>query len=91
MGKPTEQQLQQAIATAISMREEGHDPHNVAKALLNNQYRLDHLEQVFKLTEHYLKAGQDEQIHARLVRAIEHYHQLEDRASSVDHLKFGLD
>lgn len=91
MGQPTEQQMQQALSTAVSMREEGHDPNFIAKALLNTQYRLEHLEQVFKLTEHYLKAGLDEQIHARLVSAIEHYHQLEDRTAAVDHLKFGLD
>ncbi len=91
MGKPTQQQLEQALDAAILMREEGRDPYHVAKALLNSQYRLEHLEQVFKLTEHYLKSGQDEQNHARLIKAIEHYHQLEDRASPDDHLKFGLD
>ncbi|MEH6471063.1 MAG: hypothetical protein V7752_07425 [Halopseudomonas sp.] len=91
MGKPTEVQLQQALATAKEMRERGHDPHFVAKALLNSQYRLERLEEVIKLADHYLKAGQDEQNHARLVRAIEHYHQLEERTEAVDHLRFGLD
>ena len=91
MGKPTQQQLELALGVAADMREADKDPHFVAKSLLNCHYRLMHLEKVVKLAEHYLKAGQDEQNHARLVSAIAHYHQLEDRTEAVDHQKFGLD
>ena len=35
MGKPTAEELQVAIAKAITMREGGHDEDNVAKALLS--------------------------------------------------------
>ena len=91
MGKPTDVQLKQALSTAIDMRERQQDPHFIAKTLLNSQYRLEQMAQVLKMTEHYLKSGQDEQLHARLVKAIDHYHQLEDRTAAVDHLKFGLD
>lgn len=90
MGKPTEAQLQDALDTAISMRENGHDPHFVAKALLNTNYRLEHLEQVFLLVRDYLR-GQDELVHAHLVKAIEHYLELEQRTDPDDHQRFGLD
>lgn len=91
MGKPTQQQLERALNAATDMREADGDPHFIAKSLLNCHYRLEHLEKVFKLTEHYLKAGQDEQNHAKLLTAIAHYHQLEDRTAAVDQRKFGLD
>ncbi|WP_421864291.1 hypothetical protein [Motiliproteus sp.] len=91
MGKPTEQQLETALAVAVDMREREHDPHFVAKSLLNCHYRLEHLEQLLKLTEQYLHAGQNEQQHAHLLVAIEKYHQLDDHTAAVDRLKFGLD
>ena len=91
MGTPSKEQLDQALATAISMRENGHDPHFVAKSLLNCHYRLEHLEAVFKLVQDYLRAGQDEQIHARLVKSIDHYRELEQHTAAEDHLRFGLD
>ncbi|WP_114694663.1 hypothetical protein [Motiliproteus coralliicola] len=91
MGKPTKQQLETALAVAIGMREREHDPHSVAKSLLNCHYRLQHLEEVLKLTEQFLHAGQDEQLHSHLLVAIEKYHQLDDHTAAVDRLKFGLD
>ncbi|MEH6648520.1 MAG: hypothetical protein V7707_00685 [Motiliproteus sp.] len=91
MGKPTHEQLELALSVAARMREADKDPHFVAKSLLNCHYRLEHLEKIVKQAEHYLTAGQDEQNHARLVSAIAHYHQLEDRTAAVDHQRFGLE
>lgn len=39
MRKPTEQQLESALAVSVGMREQEHDLHFVAKSLLNRHYR----------------------------------------------------
>ncbi|HDP89350.1 MAG TPA: hypothetical protein ENN42_05260 [Thioalkalivibrio sp.] len=81
MSKPTDVELKQALAEAARMREHGEDPHHVAKALLNLHYRFRYLEDVLVAAEHYLR-GQGEHEHARLVRAIEHYHEADSLTSS---------
>ena len=83
MSKPTVEELKQALAEAARMREQGEDPHHVAKALLNLNYRFRYLEDVLTAAEHYLR-GQGEHDHARLVRAIEHYHEADARSSGHD-------
>lgn len=71
MGKPTKAELTQALAEAGRMREQGEDPHHVAKCLLNHDYRLKQLEQLQQMTEHYLRAGQGDVDHGKLVRMLE--------------------
>lgn len=85
MAKPTEEELKQALAEAARMREQGEDPHHVGKALLNLHYRLRYLEDVLVAAEHYLR-GQGEHDHARLVRAIERYHE-KDSLTSGEYAK----
>lgn len=80
MSKPTEEELKQALAEAARMREQGEDPHHVAKALLNLHFRFRFLEDVLVAAEHYLR-GQDVHEHARLVRAIERYHEKDSLTS----------
>jgi hypothetical protein len=46
MGKPTNEELQQAITTAIAMRESGHDQDHVAKTLLSLNYRMQKMERL---------------------------------------------
>ena len=46
MGKPTAEQLEQALAQAAWLRENDVDEHFVGKALLNHNYRLHLLEDV---------------------------------------------
>jgi hypothetical protein len=71
MGKPTAEELQQALDTAIRMRESGNDPDFVAKSLLNLNYRLMHLEHVMTAAQHFLHAGQSVTEHRRLLGAIQ--------------------
>ncbi|WP_210396148.1 hypothetical protein [Motiliproteus sediminis] len=79
MGTPTKYELQRALARAAHLRESGQDCYFIGKALLNGHYRLEHLEKVLALTETYLKFGQDEQEHGRLLKAIAEYHRLCER------------
>lgn len=71
MGKPTETELQQAVAAAIKMRETGADPDFVAKSLLNLNYRVKKLERVMTATRRYLHAGQSTSDHLHLIQALQ--------------------
>ncbi|MDO8268432.1 MAG: hypothetical protein Q7T32_11470 [Moraxellaceae bacterium] len=71
MGKPTESELQQAIAFAITMRESGKDPDHVAKALLSLNYRMQKMEKLLSTTKRYLHAGQSATDHRALLLAVQ--------------------
>jgi len=70
MGKPTPQELQQALAEAARMREHDQDSHFLAKSLLNLHYRIGFLEKVMHAAELYLRGEGDRQ-HAVLIKALE--------------------
>lgn len=90
MGKPTDEELTQALAEASRMREQDEDPHHVAKALLNMQYRFKHLEKVLHAAEHYLHSGLAASEHTKLVKAIEEYHAADHRSAGEDDESFAL-
>ena len=71
MGKPTEYELQQALAEAGRLRESGEDEHFVGKTLLNHHYRLGLLEDVLARAKVYLHSGHGSKEHTLLLRAIE--------------------
>lgn len=81
MGKPTDEELKAALTEAARMREQGEDPHFLAKCLLNLNYRIKHLERVLGATERYLHSGLAEHNHAELVRTIEAYKRAEARGT----------
>lgn len=81
MGKPTEEEYKQAIEEAIRMREQEDDPHHMAKALLNLNYRLKYLQRVLHQADYYLHFGQEEAEHTKLLKMIKeakHAEQEED-------------
>lgn len=84
MGKPTEAELSNAIAEATRMRENGDDPHFVAKSLLNLRYRCKYLEKVLQSAERYLHSGQGTREHSQLVRAINEYNAANSRSAGTD-------
>ena len=84
MGKPTEDELKQALAEVSRMREQGDDPHFVAKSLLNIHYRFNLLEKVLQAAERYLHSGQAVHEHTVLVKAINDYHSKEKRSAGED-------
>lgn len=71
MGKPTEEELQHAITTAIAMRESGHDQDHVAKALLSLNYRMQKMERLLDVVKRYLHAGQSATDHRTLLLAVQ--------------------
>lgn len=71
MGKPSQSELQQAIQTAIKMRESDQDPDFVAKTLLNQNYRLQKLERLLETTRRFLHAGQSVTDRRQLLKVLE--------------------
>lgn len=71
MGKPTADQLEQALAQAAWLREHDMDEYFLGKSLLNHNYRLHLLEDVLHKARLYLHSGSSAQAHRELLRAIE--------------------
>lgn len=71
MGKPTKEELEMALAEAGRMREQGEDEFHVAKCLLNHNYRLKQYEDLYQMVEHYIRSGQSDIEHGKLVRMLE--------------------
>ena len=90
MGKPTEGELKQALIEAVRMRENGEDPHHIAKALLNINYRMEAMHRLLQAADKYLHFGQQEREHAVLLRAIEAAKLAEDHDTTLEEEKFGL-
>ena len=88
MGKPTKEQLHQALETAAQMREQGIDPHYVAKALLNMNYRMKYMEKVLHAAELYLRGGLNVHEHTALQKAIDEARSEETRTAGKDSENF---
>lgn len=73
MGKPTEEELKEALQEAGRMREAGEDPKHVAKALLNCHYRLTYADHLYHAAQEYFRTGMDQSAHSRLIKALEDY------------------
>ena len=84
MGKPTESELKSALEEAARMREQGEDPHFIAKALLNLNYRMKYLENVLHAAELYNHSGQSAIEHQRLLAAIKAYHDSDERTAGEE-------
>jgi hypothetical protein len=82
MGKPTDDELKQALAKAVDMREHGDDPDFLAKSLLNLNYRFNVWQKVIDATKRYLHSGHASTEHARLVSAMREAEKIE---SESDH------
>lgn len=71
MGKPTESELEAALAEAARLREHGLDEHFLGKSLLNLNYRMKFMDDLLDKASLYLRSGEGAHEHAELVRAIE--------------------
>jgi hypothetical protein len=91
MGMPTEQELKEALAEAGRMREQGDDPHHVAKALLNLHYRVKSLERVLEATELYFRSGQAVTEHQKLKKALADARAAIERSAAIEQEHFGLE
>ena len=90
MSKPTQEELELALATARMMREQSDDPCFMAKALVNCQYQSSFLREVLQAAQEYLRTGQSESAHTRLLRAVEKARQVDDRDTHVERPSLGL-
>jgi len=90
MGVPTEEELQTALDEAARMREQGEDPHHLAKVLLNHNYRIETLEKVLHAAELYLHSGESGHEHSRLVKAIEAAKYASANTADKNPLDYGL-
>ncbi len=90
MGMPTEEELKQALAEAARMREQGEDPHHIAKALLNCNYRLQQLEKVMHAAELYFRSGMAVHEHQALRKALDEARYAVGRTAGHDDERFGL-
>ena len=90
MGKPTENELTAALNEAKRMREQGDDPHFVAKALLSLNYRQGYLLEVLHAAENYLHSGMAEHEHTLLLKAVEKVRELDDRGDHREAPMLGL-
>jgi len=88
--KPSDDQRAAAIAEAERLRAAGEDAHFLARTLLYQRDRLQHLEEVFRLTERLVRFGQDEHEHALLVKALEAARQAEAAAQGREAGELGL-
>lgn len=90
MGVPSKEELDSALKEAARMREQGEDPHHLAKTLLNHNYRIETLEKVLHAAELFMHSGQAGHEHSQLVRAIEAAKKASSDSSDSDVLDYGL-
>ncbi len=88
MGVPTDEELQQAIDSAIAMRERNEDPNFLAKCLLNAQFRLKLMDKLLHSTKLYLRSGQGSHEHSLLLKAIKEVESSSNDSS--DQQRMGL-
>ena len=78
MGKPSKNELEQALTKAGEMREHDQDPDFIAKSLLSLNYRFDVWQKVVAATKLYLHSGQNATEHSRIIKALREAERLDD-------------
>ncbi len=91
MTRPSEKELESAIAMAEQMRDEHNDPHLIAKSLLSEHYRAQYLQEVLLAADRYINLGMAETERTHLIRAIEKAKNLESYSTHQSHDDFGLE
>lgn len=91
MPKPTEEELQIALNTAIQMRENMDDPFFVGKTLLNHNYRIKYLEEVLRAADRYMNMGMAEHERSVLLRTIDKAKDAESHTAQQERESFGLE
>jgi len=69
----TEDQRRTAVNAATRLVSEGQDVHAMGHVLLSLDHRVKQLEEIRLAAERYLRAGQDEHLHAVLQRLLEKF------------------
>lgn len=88
--KPSKLIFDEALNYAELIRESDNDPHSLAHTLLYLAQRNQQLETIYKATEAYMRFGQDVQLHAKLMKALEKFENYEVEANTFEDPKLGL-
>jgi len=89
--KPTDPECRIALRTATELHVEERDPRFLGKTLLYLDQRRSRLEKVLMLADRFLRAGQDEQTHALLLKSIHAAKRAEEHATGQARVPFPLD
>ena len=89
--KPSDEEYATAMRTAEVLHVEARDLRYLGKVLLYLDQRRRYLEKVAELADRFLLAGQDEQTHALLLKAIHAAKRAEEHATGQARVPFPLD
>ncbi len=88
--KPNKATYVEALTYAEQVRQSDNDPYSLAHTLLYLAERNTHLESIYKAVEAYIRFGQDPQLHANLIKALEKFDDYEVEAETMEDPKLGL-
>ncbi|MFO7603905.1 MAG: hypothetical protein R6X06_08825 [Gammaproteobacteria bacterium] len=57
---------------------------------MNLDYRQHHYEALVQAVEHYLRSGQAEEAHSRLLMTLERVRHMDERTAGAEHQDLGL-
>jgi CBS domain-containing protein len=89
--RPDGSEYATALETAETLHVEERDPRYLGKALLYLDQRNKLLEKVLELSDRFLLAGQDEHVHALLLKAIHQAKRVEEHATGRARVPFPLE
>jgi len=87
---PSTEEIKHALAEAGRMREQGEDPHHLAKVLLNLNYQNEQLKHVLAAAELFINSGMAVTEHQKLKRAIDNARNAINRTGAIERESFGL-
>lgn len=89
--RPSDDEYRTAMHTAEVLHVEARDPRHLGKALLYLDQRRHYLEKVLELADRFLLTGQDERVHALLLKAIHAAKRAEEHATGRARVPFPLE
>jgi len=89
--RPTDEEYATALGTADVLHVETRDPRHLGQALLYLDQRRGYLEKVLELADRFLLTGQDEHVHALLLKAIHAAKRVEEQAAGRARVPFPLE
>jgi len=89
--KPADDEYATAMRTAETLHVEARDPRYLGKAMLYLDQRKRYLEKVLDLADRFLRTGQEEQVHALLLKAIYAAKRAEEHATGATRVPFPLE
>jgi len=89
--RPSADEHTTAMRTAETLHVEARDPRYLGKAVLYLDQRRQYLEKVLQLADRFLLSGQDEHVHALLLKAIHAAKRAEEHATGAARVPFPLE